>query len=171
MNPRAEIWNILHDGGIAGMEGSVPGDLTLRIKIPYLRQMFSESGEDIFLRLSSCTRFAMKIWEEDLLTSDPERIVASDTEILSTESEDIPVRIVTTHGAIEAEFQSFALALDDGQPITFEEICGACERYWTRWEEDGKAVRTEVHPSAPPNGGPATQTGNSTGTEGPPSVS
>jgi len=157
MNPRAEIWNILHDGGIAGMEGSVPGDLTLQIKIPYLRQMFSESGEDILLRLSSCTRFAMKIWEEDLLTSDPVRIVASDTEILSTESEDIPVQIVTTQGEIDAEFQSFTLALDDGQPVTFEELCDACEHYWTRWEEDAKAMRAKVEPSAAPNGGPATQ--------------
>ena len=133
------------------MEGSVPGELTLQIKIPYIRKMFSESGDDILLRLTSCTRFAMKIWEEDLLTSDPERIVASDTEILSTESEDIPVHVVTTQGEIDAEFQSFTLALDDGQPITFEELCDACERYWTRWEEDAKAMRGKVEPDGAGN--------------------
>jgi hypothetical protein len=171
MNPRTEIWNVLHDGGIAGIEGCVPGDLTLRINIPYLRQMFSESGEDILLRLNLCTRFAMKIWKDDLLTDDPQRIVASDTEILSTESEDIPVHIVTTQGEIDADFQSFALALDDGKAISFEDLCTACERYWTRWEEEAKAVSGKVEPSAPPDGGPATPSANSGVTEGPPSVS
>jgi hypothetical protein len=33
---REEIWNLLHDGGITGVRGAVPGDLTIRVKIRYL---------------------------------------------------------------------------------------------------------------------------------------
>jgi hypothetical protein len=154
MNPRAEIWNVLHDGGIAGIEGVAPGDLTIRVNIPYLRRMFSERGDDILLRLHGCNRFVMKIWDGDVLTEDPRQIVASNTEILNTESEDIPVHIVTTQGEIDAAFQSFTLALDDGQPITFEELCGACERYWRGWKETAACPKGQAAPSeaasAPP---------------------
>lgn len=168
MNPRVEIWNLLHDGGIAGMQGSVPGDVTLRINIPYLGQMFPGNGADILLLLISCTRFKMKIWEDDLLTDDPERIVGSNTEILSTDSDDIPVHIVTTQGEIDVEFQTFTLTLDDGQPVTFEQLCDACERYWTRWEEESKVKRAKIQSGAAPNGDPATQLGDSGVVEMPP---
>lgn len=93
----------------------------------------------------------MKIWEDDLVTDDLQRIVESDTEILSTESEDIPVHIMTTNGELDADFDSFTLALDDGRPITFQELCVACERYWTRWSEEAKAKRGQIEPDGPAN--------------------
>ncbi len=40
----------------------------------------------------------MKIWDEGVTTNDLERIAGTNTEILSTESEDVPVHIITTLG-------------------------------------------------------------------------
>lgn len=68
------------------------------MKIPYLRQMFSDDGEDVRVHHSSCTSLAMKIWDEGVTTNDLERIAGTNTEILSTESEDVPVHIITTLG-------------------------------------------------------------------------
>lgn len=138
MNPRAEIWNVLHDGGVAAIEGEVPGDVTIRVNIPYLRQMFSDNGEDIFVHLGNCTSLTMKIWDEDVTTDDPKRITSTDTEILSTDSENVPVHIITTLGELDIAFAAFSLSLDDGREISFEELCDACENYWNRWENEAK---------------------------------
>ena len=132
MNPRAEIWNVLHDGGVAAIDGVVPGDVTIRVNIPYLRQMFSDSGEDIIVHLCNCASLTMKIWDEGITTDDPKRIVSTDTEILSTESNDVPVHIITTLGELNIAFEGFSLSLDDGRQISFEELCAACENYWNR---------------------------------------
>ena len=148
MNRRAEIWNVLHDGGVAEIVGAVPGEVTIRVNIPYLRQMFSNDGEDIIVHLDNCTSLTMKIWNEDVTTDDPKRIASTDTEILSTESEDVPVHIITTLGELVIAFEEFSLSLDDGREISFEELCTACENYWNRWENEAKKQNKSAHPTA-----------------------
>ena len=151
MNPRAEIWNVLHDGGLAAIEGGIPGDVSIRVNIPYLRKMFSADGEDIVVCLTNCTELRMKIWEEDITTDDPRQIVESGTEILSTESEDVPVHIITTLGELDIDFEGFSLSLDTGRHISFEELCIACENYWNRWENEAKQNKPrQSNPYQPP---------------------
>lgn len=144
MNPRAEVWNVLHDGGVAAIDGKIPGDVTIRINIPYLRKMFSEDGEEILVRIANCSKLTMTIWGEDLTTDEPKRIVATDTEILSTESDDVPVHVITTFGELDIDFEAFSLSLDNGKPITFEELCEACESYWNRWENETKRKKPQM---------------------------
>lgn len=139
MNPRAEIWNILHDGGITSVVGDTPGNVSIRVNIPYLCQMFSPDGKDVIVHLRNCTRFTMNIWDEGMTTSDLDRIATIRTTILSTESEDAPVHIVTTLGEIDMDFDDFSLSLDSGISISFEDIGTACKTYWNRWEEQTKA--------------------------------
>lgn len=138
MNPRAEIWNVLHDGGVADVDGELPGDVIIRVSIPYLRQMFSDDGEDILVHLYSCTSLSMKIWDEGTTTDDSKRIASTNTQILSTESEDVPVHIITTLGELDIAFEDFSLSLDNGSQITFKELCDACDNYWNRWENEAK---------------------------------
>lgn len=144
MNPRAEIWNVLHDGGIVAIDGKIPGDVSIRINIPYLRKMFPEDGEEIIVRLANCSKLTMTIWDEDITSDEPKRIVATDTEILSTESEDVPVHIITTHGELDVDFEAFSLSLDNGRSITFGDICEACESYWNRWESEAKQNKSRM---------------------------
>ncbi len=124
---------------------SIPGYVEIRVKIEYLRRMFSADGENIIVRLVNCTKFTMKIWEDNVVTDDPKRIVDSGTEILSTDSDDVPVHVVTTQGEIDVDFEDFGLSLDNGRSITFEELCNECENYWNRWgtvlnQADGKEI-------------------------------
>ena len=102
--------------------------------------MLSE-GDKILLKLKRCSRFSMKIWEQDLTTSDLSLIAQLRTEILSTESEDTPVHLFTTLGEIELDFDSFSLAQEDGTEISFEALGKACEKYWTHWEQKSKAPK------------------------------
>ncbi len=144
MNPRAELWNVLHDGTIDAIQGSVPGDIEIQVDILYLRKMFSDDGESIVVRLTNCTKLSMKIWEDDVITDDPERIASTETEILSTESDGVPVHIVTTLGELDLEFDDFSLWLDNGRQITFLELCDACENYWNRWENEAKQNKSRM---------------------------
>ena len=85
----------------------------------------------------------MTIWEQDLTTDDVDLIAQQRTEILSTESQDNPVHLVTTLGEIETDFDSFSLAQDGGTEITFQTLCDACERYWNQWEKESQAAYGE----------------------------
>ena len=141
MNERAEIWNILHDGEITGMRRDSSQNLQLRINIPYLRNMFPGDGEDILINLNKCTQFQMKIWDEGITTSDFQTIVDTGTEILSTESDDVPVHIVSTLGDLFIEFDSFTISLDTGEQVSFKELGDACDLYWKQWQEESEAKR------------------------------
>jgi hypothetical protein len=141
MNPRADIWNILHDGEIAGIKRDSHQKLQLRINIPYLRNMFPGDGEDILLNLENCTLFQMEIWDEEITTSDHKKIVATETEILSTESDDVPVKIFSTNGTLLLDFESFTISLDSGEQITFEELGDTCDLYWKNWKKETEAKK------------------------------
>jgi hypothetical protein len=128
MNPKAEIWNVLHDGTLSDISGTVPGDIRLKIEIPYLRDFFHPAGKSFLVDLQDCTEFRM-IREQGSI-GDLSKIIVLQSSILSTESEDCPVKIATTEGELELSFASSRLSLDTGEPITHEELCEACERYW-----------------------------------------
>ena len=110
----------------------------IRVHIPYLREMFPGKGEDILLQLNRCQSFSMKIWEEGLITSDAERIVGLQTAILSAETEKDQVHVFTPDGELTLEYESYALALDDGTRISHDELLAACMKYWDDWEEEAK---------------------------------
>jgi hypothetical protein len=58
------IWNILHDGVIVAVDGTVPGDLRIDVEIDYLRERIPDPGTLIQVLLIGCTRFAFKDYEK-----------------------------------------------------------------------------------------------------------
>ena len=90
------------------------------------------------LTLHDCTRFKMKIWEDDRETEVIKEIEDTNTEILSTDSEHCPVTVITTQGAIDVDFSHHTLKLDDGIQVDHEQLVDACERYWNKWESEAK---------------------------------
>jgi hypothetical protein len=58
------IWNILHDGVIVAVEGTVPGDLRIDIEIAYLRKRIRDAGTLIQVLLIGCTRLAYRQYEK-----------------------------------------------------------------------------------------------------------
>lgn len=61
-------------------------------------------------------------------------------EILSTESHEMPLKIQLAEGALTLDFDSLDISLATGQPISYEEVCRACEEYWDEWEKKAKRV-------------------------------
>jgi hypothetical protein len=55
-------------------------------------------------------------------------------EILSTESESMPVTVETTMGQLILDFESIRFALDTGESVDYSTIERVCDEYWTEWK-------------------------------------
>src|SRR5580698_8954953 len=58
------VWNILHDGVIVAIAGTLPGDLRLDVEIDYLRKRIPDPGTLIRVLLVGCTRFSFREYEK-----------------------------------------------------------------------------------------------------------
>jgi hypothetical protein len=132
MDSRIEIWNILHDGEITAISGEGTQTLSMFISIPYLRRRLKPLGDSFVLTLFGLTRLEFHNFDG---TTTPlrEEIEIGTPEIISTESESMPVKIETTMGQLVLDFQSIKFALDTGQAVEYAAIEKVCEEYWTEW--------------------------------------
>jgi len=130
-----EIWSIFHDGVIAQVDGSVPGDITVTVDIEYLRQMFSENGSSIIVTLSACSIFKYQPFEPAEMLTSLSEINERRPEILYAKVvENDVIRIECVEGTLWLKYQAHSLSLDDGQSITLDELSEQCDKYWTDWE-------------------------------------
>jgi hypothetical protein len=139
MDPRIEIWRVLHDGQITALAGEGGGAITMFVSIPYLRRRLVPLGDSLVLRLGGVRRFQ---WcdNSDQEGSLQEEIECCTTEILGTESESMPVTIDTTMGRLIAEFESVSVSLDTGEPLSYEHLRRVCMDYWTEFERRAAAL-------------------------------
>jgi hypothetical protein len=140
MDPRIEIWRVLHDGQITALAGEGGGAITMFVSIPYLRRRLVPLGDSLVLRLGGVRRFQ---WCDniDKAGSLREELWWTTPEILGTESESMPVTIDTTMGRLVAEFESVSVSLDTGESLLYEDLRRVCEEYWIEWERRTAAER------------------------------
>lgn len=128
------LWNLLHDGTIAKIAAPRHDTRLLTIEIEYLRHMFSKDGNAIIVQLDSCDvfeyqdyqNFTDEEWTQELLT-----IATYEPEIISaTQNPNNILTIGCVAGLVRTRYQSFSLTLDNGYPITFENLKNAHQRYW-----------------------------------------
>ena len=118
MDKRIQIWNILHDGEITAISGEDGRTLTMFVSIPYLRRRLEPLGDSFIVTLSGLTR--LEFHNSDGTTTPlREEIELGTPEILSTESESMPIKVETTMGHLTLDFQSISFALDTGQSIKY----------------------------------------------------
>jgi hypothetical protein len=129
------IWNVLHDGTIAAIEGEVPGTLRFRIEIWYLRPYFSPAGKAFVVELAECDLFEVLPWSDDSLSRDVAAFAALRPRILSAEEMDDSVKVIWRGGELRLRYSSVHLALDTGEPLTLEALLEAAERYWDALEK------------------------------------
>ena len=139
MDKRIEIWNVLHDGKITAI-AEKDKCLTMFISIPYLRLRLQPLGDSFVLTIEGLKHVSFRDFDSKLETLQ-EAINTGSLEILSTDSEDMPVKIFTTLGELILDFESIRFALDTGQEIDFEMIDKVSEEYWDEWEERAKKNR------------------------------
>jgi hypothetical protein len=133
MDARIAIWNTLHDGEITvlGRDGDT---LVMFVSIPYIRERILPLGDSFALRLSGFRGFELFDSEGRKKSSDlQDDLARNGIEILSTESETMPVRIATTHGYLMLDFDGLEISLDTGRVVSYEEVLHACSEYWEEW--------------------------------------
>ncbi|WP_115541225.1 hypothetical protein [Xanthomonas campestris] len=127
------VWSFLHDGSLDRTDGIVPGDITLRVSIPYLRKAFQPPGDGFILELIGCTQFQLT-GDDGAVLSDLGQIADCSLEILSIVSES-PLTIYTTYGTLALAYDTLHLALDTGQALTVAQLDQASAEYWQAWSE------------------------------------
>jgi hypothetical protein len=135
------IWNVIHDGSIIAVRGTVPGTVQLDISIDYLRERFPDAGKTIQITLTGCTRFAYRDFEESEFTTDFPAIAAFEPEVLSGELRDGLCVLDCAGGVLEVRATDGSLALDSGRAITLQELIDVADAYWTEWSERAKKAR------------------------------
>jgi len=138
MDTRIAIWNTLHDGEITvlAMEGDT---LVMFVSIPYIRERLAPLGDSFILRLHGfhSLEFDDGKNKHSYLTE----ISKSGIEILSTDSESMPVKISTTSGFLTLDFDRIDITTDTGRSVSYEEIYKACFEFWEDWSIKAKALQ------------------------------
>ncbi len=130
---RIAIWNVLHDGEItvAAREGNM---LVMLINIPYLRALLAPIGDSFALRLGGFRSAKLKGSDGRLVDLDLASLPTCHLEILSTESNSMPVEVEHTMGSLILDFDTLQICLDTGRAVDFSEVHGASVRYWSEFE-------------------------------------
>ncbi len=132
MDPRIQIWNVLHDGEITAIS-DVGETLTIFVSIPYLRRRLKPLGDSFVLMLERLKRVEFRNYDGTTASLREELDIGTPA-ILSTESKAMPVSIETTMGQLILDFERIRFAMDTGQEITYETIEKVCDEYWTEWQ-------------------------------------
>lgn len=136
MDNRIQIWNILHDGEITAISEDNEC-LVMFVNIPNLRRRIRPLGDSIVITIKGISLNEFHDFDGALSTL-KEEIEIGCPEILSTESESMPVTIETTMGKLVLNYKEIGFSLDTGQPIEYSEIEKHCEEYWKEWEGRSK---------------------------------
>src|SRR5260370_24990386 len=114
MEQAEEIWNLLHDGGIAGVRETIPDDVTLRIEIDYLTRRMNPPCEAIELTLLGCDAFEYLDWTDDQRTPDLQVLARVEPEILSAATIHYGVRVICSNGQFDIRYSCVRVARSDG---------------------------------------------------------
>lgn len=125
------LWNLLHDGTIERIEGTLPGDLSVHVCISYLRKGFPGAGTGFVVHLSGCTRFVLTPYDKPGI-ADIATIATLAPEILSAEPGD-PLTLCCAEGMLALRYDDATLSLDSGEAITLAQLDAAATAYWDAW--------------------------------------
>jgi hypothetical protein len=131
-DPRFDIWNTLHDGEITAVSAADSDTATIFVSIPYLRRRLQPLGDSFVLTLSGVRQLQFRDFSGSI-SSLPAELELTAPEILSSESQQMPVTVETTGGQLLADFDNVQFALDTGERVSYEAIERVCRDYWNEW--------------------------------------
>jgi hypothetical protein len=134
------IWNVLHDGVIVAVDGTVPGTIRLQVSIDYLRKRFSQSGKFIQVVLVDCTRFTYRASDASGPTTELPLIADMAPEILSATFTNGVCEIECAGGILEVIATDGSVRLDSGLAVTLQELIGVADAYWHEWSKRAKKL-------------------------------
>lgn len=131
-----ECWGVFHDGYIKRIEGCIPGEIKLHVRVLYLREMFPGKGTGFVVNLQNCSFIEYQEFDEEP-TRDLELIENKEPGLLYVQSVR-PLIINCAMGTLRMEYDSASLTLDTGEPVSDVELDAACKGYWDAWERKCK---------------------------------
>jgi hypothetical protein len=129
------IWNILHDGVIVAVDGTLPGDLRIDVEVGYLRKRIPDPGTLIQVALFGCTRFAFREYERSQFSNALAEIATTRPEIVSASMKDGVCEVDCTTGTLEVVTLNGSISLDSGREVTLAELTAVADGYWKEWKE------------------------------------
>lgn len=130
---KIQIWNILHDGSIEKISGTLP-ELAITVSIQYLRHIFGKDGESIIVKVSGCKFIEFESWDKEKL-NDLNSIAKLEPEIVSVSEEDDGISIMCVDGVLTMNYEDVSYELDNGKVIAFSDLENACKKYWEGWRK------------------------------------
>lgn len=142
MDPRIEIWQVLHDGEITVVRQDGE-DLTMFVSIPYVRERIAPLGDSVVLHLRGLRTFVLLDSHGQVQSNDPLALSKEGYEILSTASDAMPVSVELSMGSMCLEFERLEVALDTGGTVGVSDIAAAHDEYWREFEANAAARKSE----------------------------
>jgi hypothetical protein len=139
MNAKSAFWGLLHDGGLDTVTGTVPGSVSVRISIQYLRQQFPGEGTGFKIDLFDCSRFVYQEYDSPTV-EDFHAIVALAPEIVGVEKGTGLVVVNCVMGKLTIDYGAASIYLDSGEQVSLDELTAASKTYWDDW-----AARSSKH--------------------------
>jgi hypothetical protein len=134
---RFNIWNTLHDGELTAVSADDRDTVTIFVSIPYLRRRLQPLGDSFVLTLSGVKQLQLRDFS-GTVSSLRDALEHAAPEILSSDSEEMPLTVETTGGQLLAAFDEVHFALDTGEDVAYETIEQVCREYWDEWSSKHK---------------------------------
>ena len=122
-----DFWNIIHDGGIDAISGSIPGDIILTVGIEYLCEQLPTNSKTLQAKLVGCTIFSYTpFWKTSI--TELHAIAACDLEVLSAVTREDRIAVCCRDGMLELAYQAIEVCLVEGIAVTQSELEAAANR-------------------------------------------
>lgn len=138
MRENVDIFGVFHDGSIVEISGAFQ-NISFRIEIEYLRNMFPSQGNSFVAQISGCESIEFYNWETEIRTKDLKEIQLEEPEILSIEQQGDIAHIICSTGELDVLYKDVEFQLDSGEAVTYQELEDACNKYWDDWESRKKS--------------------------------
>lgn len=132
----------MHDGEITVVSHEDDGTFVMFVNIPYIRSRLKPLGDSFVLKLGGLRGIEFVNYDGKLIPFD-EELELIQIEILSTNSENMPVSITTTDGFLKLDFNTLKILLDTGQEVPYSDVLNAAEDYWNEWEAKAKKAEQD----------------------------
>lgn len=141
MNTDAEeIFNLLHDGRIISITGSVPGDALLEIKCDYLRERINVPGESFLVKLAGCAQLYFQKWEANTKPlTDFQEIAALEPWITGAQVLENEISVGANPGTLFFSCESASVFTNATLILPVSELDRIAEEYWRNWSISSRA--------------------------------
>lgn len=123
----AELWNLLHDGGVEQLTGRVPGDVIVRASLSWLTAEFQPASELLTVVLHGCVgieyrEFGQRGWRTGI-----GQLQGLPIELLSAVKSGDAIEVTASQGLLRLRYADAELRLDDGRLLSIAELAAAAD--------------------------------------------